>query len=110
MEKSILDQLRGEYGSFTGAEKKITDYILANRWECQKLGIAELSGECGVAVSTVSVFCRKLGLGGFNDFKIELARANTLTSGHRPAALELADTLIELRDGKLECRRLRDHQ
>lgn len=88
MEKSILDQLREEYESFTGAEKKIADYILSNQWECQGLGIAELSGECGVAVSTVSVFCRKLGLGGFNDFKIELARANTLSSGHRPAALD----------------------
>jgi len=88
VEKSILDQLREEYESFTGAEKKIADYILSNRWECQGLGIAELSGECGVAVSTVSVFCRKLGLGGFNDFKIELARANTLSSGHRPASLD----------------------
>ena len=87
MEKSILDQLREEYESLTGAEKKIADFILTNQWECQGLGIAELSGECGVAVSTVSVFCRKLGLGGFNDFKIELARANTLSSGHRPAAL-----------------------
>ena len=91
MEKSILDQLREEYESFTGAEKKIADYILSNQWECQGLGIAELSGECGVAVSTVSVFCRKLGLGGFNDFKIELARANTLSSGHRPAALDNTD-------------------
>lgn len=88
MEKSILDQLREEYESFTGAEKKIADYVLSNQWECQGLGIAEMSGECGVAVSTVSVFCRKLGLGGFNDFKIELARANTLSFGHRPAALD----------------------
>ena len=88
MEKSILDQLREEYESFTGAEKKIADYVLSNQWESQGLGIAELSGECGVAVSTVSVFCRKLGLGGFNDFKIELARANTLSSGHRPASLD----------------------
>ena len=63
MEKSILDQLREEYESFTGAEKKIADYVLSNQWESQGLGIAELSGECGVAVSTVSVFCRKLGSG-----------------------------------------------
>lgn len=101
MEKSILDQLRGEYDSFTGAEKKIADYILANQWECQGLGIAELSGECGVAVSTVSVFCRKLGLAGFNDFKIELARANTLSSGQKPAVLgstepESGDTTAEI--------------
>lgn len=101
MEKSILDQLRGEYDSFTGAEKKIADYVLANQWECQGLGIAELSGECGVAVSTVSVFCRKLGLGGFNDFKIELARANTLSSGQKPTVLgstepESGDTAAEI--------------
>lgn len=88
MEKSILDQLRGEYDNFTGAEKKIADYILVNQWECQGLGIAELSGECGVAVSTVSVFCRKLGLGGFNDFKIELARANTLAAGQKTPGLD----------------------
>ena len=81
LKKSILDVLRREYENFTGAEKKIADYILSHQWESQGLGIAELSGECGVAVSTVSVFCRKLGLAGFNDFKIELARANTLTSG-----------------------------
>lgn len=81
LKKSILDVLRREYESFTGAEKKIADYILSHQWESQGLGIAELSGECGVAVSTVSVFCRKLGLAGFNDFKIELARANTLSSG-----------------------------
>ena len=101
VEKSILDQLREEYESFTGAEKKIADYVLSNQWECQGLGIAELSGECGVAVSTVSVFCRKLGLGGFNDFKIELARANTLSSSHRPAALdntepESGDSTVDL--------------
>ena len=81
MKKSILDSLRREYDSFTVAEKKIVDYILSHQWECQRLGITDLSGECGVAVSTVSVFCRKLGLAGFNDFKIELARANALSAG-----------------------------
>lgn len=79
--KSILDILRREYENFTAAEKKIAEYVLNHQWESQGLGIAELSGECGVAVSTVSVFCRKLGLAGFNDFKIELARANTISSG-----------------------------
>ena len=100
MEKSILDQLRGEYDTFTGAERKIADYILAKPWECQGLGIAELSGECGVAVSTVSVFCRKLGLGGFNDFKIELARANTLSFGQKSSGLD--NTKPSREDGTTE--------
>lgn len=81
MKKSILDLLRREYENFTVAEKKIVDFILNHQWECQRLGITDLSAECGVAVSTVSVFCRKMGLAGFNDFKIELARANALSAG-----------------------------
>ncbi len=78
MNKSITDRMLEEYDLFTTAEKKIADYVLANQKYCQGLGITELSAECNVAVSTVSVFCRKLKLSGFHDFKLELARANIL--------------------------------
>lgn len=83
MEQNILDKLLAEYETFTAAEKKIADYVLTHQRESQDLGITELSAECSVAVSTVSVFCRKLKLAGFHDFKIELARANTLRPGQR---------------------------
>lgn len=80
MERSIIDQMLAEYESFTAAEKKIADYVMGHQQECQGMGITELSGACSVAVSTLSLFCRKLKLAGFHDFKIELARANTLSS------------------------------
>ena len=79
MERSIIDQMLAEYDSFTTAEKKIADYVMGHQQECQGMGITELSGACNVAVSTLSLFCRKLKLAGFHDFKIELARANTLS-------------------------------
>ena len=79
MGKSILEVLRAEYDTFTLSEKKIADYILQNQSECMGIGITEMAAVCGVAVSTVSVFCRKLKLAGFNDFKMELARADLLT-------------------------------
>lgn len=84
MEKSIIEKLLSEYESFTMSEKKIADYVVANQRACMGIGITELASECAVAVSTVSVFCRKLKLAGFNDFKLELARANSLEEPNEP--------------------------
>ena len=75
MEKNLLAQMLQEYDSFTRSERKIVDYVLEHQKETQYISITDLSAECEVAVSTVSLFCRKLRLAGFNDFKLELARA-----------------------------------
>ena len=83
VEKNILAQMKQEYDSFTRSERKIADYVLKHQKETQYISITDLSAECEVAVSTVSLFCRKLKLAGFNDFKLELARAS-LPAGGRP--------------------------
>ena len=75
MEKNIVTLMLQEYDSFTRSERKIADYVLEHQKETQYISITDLSAECEVAVSTVSLFCRKLKLAGFNDFKLELARA-----------------------------------
>lgn len=75
MGKDIIALMLQEYGRFTRAERKIADFVLDHQEETQYISITDLSGQCGVAVSTVSLFCRKLKLAGFNDFKLELARA-----------------------------------
>lgn len=96
MGKSITERMLEEYDTFTAAERKIADYVLANQKKCQGLGITELSAECNVAVSTVSVFCRKLKLAGFHDFKLELARANIMNVHHTQeeggSEIELGDS------------------
>ncbi|MCI8971198.1 MAG: MurR/RpiR family transcriptional regulator [Oscillibacter sp.] len=75
MGKDIIALMLQEYERFTRSERKIADYVLEHQEETQYISITDLSGQCGVAVSTVSLFCRKLKLAGFNDFKLELARA-----------------------------------
>ena len=75
MGKDIIALMLQEYGSFTRSERKIADYVLEHQEETQYISITDLSSQCEVAVSTVSLFCRKLKLAGFNDFKLELARA-----------------------------------
>ena len=75
MGKNIVALMLQEYENFTRSERKIADYVLEHQKETQYISITDLSAECEVAVSTVSLFCRKLRLAGFNDFKLELARA-----------------------------------
>ena len=75
MGKDIIALMLQEYERFTRSERKIADYVLEHQEETQYVSITDLSAQCGVAVSTVSLFCRKLKLAGFNDFKLELARA-----------------------------------
>ena len=75
MGKDIIALMLQESERFTRAERKIVDYVLEHQEETQYISITDLSSQCGVAVSTVSLFCRKLGLAGFNDFKLELARS-----------------------------------
>jgi len=93
MDRNIVDIMLMQYDTFTAAEKKIVDYVLAHQKESQYMSITELSAACSVAISTVSVFCRKLKLAGFNDFKIELARANIITA--RPHAFSADNMDIE---------------
>ena len=75
MGKDIIALMIQEYERFTRSERKIADYVLEHQEETQYVSITDLSAQCGVAVSTVSLFCRKLKLAGFNDFKLELTRA-----------------------------------
>lgn len=75
MGKNIVALMLQEYENFTRSERKIVDYVLEHQTETQYISITDLSAVCEVAVSTISVFCRKMKLAGFNDFKLELARA-----------------------------------
>ena len=80
MGKNIVALMLQEYENFTRSERKIVDYVLEHQMETQYISITDLSAVCEVAVSTISVFCRKLKLAGFNDFKLELARASLPTA------------------------------
>ena len=90
MGKDIIAQMLQEYEGFTRSERKIVDYVLEHQEQTQYISITDLGAQCAVAVSTVSLFCRKLGLAGFNDFKLELARAALpVPGGLRPPGSEI---------------------
>ncbi len=72
--KNILEQIHASYFQFTAAEQRIADFVLAQYEQVQFMSITQLADECGTADATVSRFCRRLNLKGFNAFKIELAK------------------------------------
>lgn len=84
----IIETLIQSYNSFTKSEKKITDYILSHTTDAQYISISELASNSGVALSTITLFCRKLHLNGFNDFKLELAKAAAHTATAQQTATE----------------------
>ena len=71
---NIIERIHASYYQLPTAEKKVADYVLAQREQIQFMSITQLADECGVADATISRFCRSLKLKGFNAFKLELAQ------------------------------------
>ena len=69
----VFDAISNQYFQLTNAEKRVADYVLGHRQQAHRKSISELAEACGVADATVSRFCRRLGFGGYNAFKLELA-------------------------------------
>ncbi|MDO4960733.1 MAG: MurR/RpiR family transcriptional regulator [Eubacteriales bacterium] len=77
-DNNIFAKISSEYFRFTASEKKTADYVLSHKTDIQYMSISEMAYEIGVAEATISRFCRSLGLRGYNDFKLSLAKATAL--------------------------------
>ena len=86
---NILERIHTSYYQFTTSEQRIADYVLTQYEQVQFMSISQLADECGTADATVSRFCRRLNLKGFNAFKIELAKHTV----HHSAATAVHHTL-----------------
>lgn len=75
MSQNLLHQISKESRGFSRALKAIAEVILADPLSAQSLNIHELAQRAGVADSSVSRFLRELGLAGYKDLRIGLAKA-----------------------------------
>ncbi len=60
--------------SLTKAEQLVVDYISQNPAEVIRLSVAELAENSGVSDATVVRTCRRLGMQGYQDLKLTLAK------------------------------------
>ena len=87
-----LPILRGSYMHMTRTEKRIADYVSAHLREVMELTISELAAAVGSSEITISRFCKKLGFGGLQSFKIALAAELYVQTETVDQDIDAADT------------------
>lgn len=78
MAGNILDAITENYHTLTNSGRKLADYIFSNTTATQYLSISALAEKSGVSEATITRFCRALGVGGYNNFKLALAKADRM--------------------------------
>ena len=76
---NILVSMTEKYSSFTKLGKQLADYCFSHTREVEYLSITSLAEQSGVSEATITRFCRQLGLRGYNEFKLALAKTDHLT-------------------------------
>ncbi|WP_334352642.1 MurR/RpiR family transcriptional regulator [Companilactobacillus sp. HBUAS56257] len=77
MANTVLLTIRTAIEHASKAEKALGQCILDNVQEIPSLSVAQLSHRSGVSQATIVRFSKSLGLNGFADLKVELARATS---------------------------------
>ncbi len=72
--KTIVATIRATLPDFRASEKKVADTVLKNPEAVISKSITSLAEDSGVSDPTVTRFCRKLGLSGFMELKLCIAR------------------------------------
>lgn len=71
----ILSQISSGTNMFSQTELKLANFVLANPAAVLQLSISELAEACGLSIATVSRFCKRLSLNGYQEFRLELMKA-----------------------------------
>lgn len=70
---NLINELQNKK-DFSPNEKDLADFILQNSEDVLTMSIRELSEKSFFATSTILRLCKKLGLSGFKEFKIQFSR------------------------------------
>ncbi len=74
-EESVFHRITQEYYQLTSSEKKLASFVAAHGQTAQNMSISEMAEACGVAESTISRFCRRMGYRGYSAFRLAIAAA-----------------------------------
>jgi DNA-binding MurR/RpiR family transcriptional regulator len=81
---------------FKPAEKTIADFVLESPERIVQMSISELARDAGAGESTVIRFCRSLGYGGYQEFKLRLAQDLVAPVEFIHEKISFKDTVDEL--------------
>jgi DNA-binding MurR/RpiR family transcriptional regulator len=72
--EGALAAIHSRIGSLSEAERKVAEYVFREPKKTLHYNIAELARQSGASQAAVVRFCKRIGLGSYNDFKLNLAR------------------------------------
>jgi RpiR family carbohydrate utilization transcriptional regulator len=74
LEQTINSKLNSSYAHLSVTEQKIGEFVMKYPEKVMYYSVTQVADELGVAQSTVTRFCRSIGLRGYQELKIKLAR------------------------------------
>ncbi|WP_217586547.1 MurR/RpiR family transcriptional regulator [Lentibacillus saliphilus] len=74
MKKPIGEIINSYYPSLTNSEQKVASFVLDHFEKVIYYSVTDLADEVGVGETTVLRFCRKIGLKGYQEFKLTIAQ------------------------------------
>ncbi len=86
--EDIFTQITRVYNQLTRSEVLLADYVMKNKYQVQNATVAYLANACGISIATVTRFCRSVGCGSFNEFKLRVAQA-AFADGNNPTDDEI---------------------
>src|SRR6478609_3259709 len=82
---SVLVRVRGAMPSLRPAEQRVAEAVLSDPAGVSESSITTVARRCETSETTVLRFCRAIGLNGYPELRIALARAAQWEeSGHAP--------------------------
>jgi DNA-binding MurR/RpiR family transcriptional regulator len=94
--KGIILEIKRKLPSLPKQERKVGNYVLARPHEAVGYSITRLAASCGVSNTTVSRFCRRLGLEGYRQFRIALAKEWSSPQSLTYVEVQRRDTLASV--------------
>lgn len=85
---SLLERIRAASSALSPAERRVADAVLADPFAVIHLSVTELAQQADASAASVVRMCASLGLRGFQELKILLARESVSTE--RPAVGAIA--------------------
>lgn len=71
---SALAAIRAQHDTLSEAESKVAEYVFKEPKKTLHYNVSELARQSGVSQAAVVRFCRRIGFGSYNNFKLRLAR------------------------------------
>lgn len=72
--ETMISSINSKYSFLSPTEQKIAEFVMQNPEKVIYLSVTQVADELEVAQSTVTRFCRSIGLRGYQELKIKLAR------------------------------------